>query len=74
MTLDQIDGDAVADALFDLYDVRSALSERIKRMPKDNEGSIFTIGDCLDNAIAFLESIDPAGQVSDESRSNGPRG
>lgn len=63
MTLDQINGDAVASALFDLYDVRNALPERIKRMPKDSDGTEITIGDCLDDAIAFLESIDPAGEA-----------
>jgi hypothetical protein len=45
-------------ALFDMYDIRRALSEKIKNMPKDNEGTEFTIGECLDSVISFLESLE----------------
>ena len=45
-------------ALCDLYDVREALSKRIKNKPKDDEGSDITIGDCLDDVIEFLESLE----------------
>ena len=45
-------------ALCDLYDVREALSNRIKNKPKDDEGSDITIGDCLDDVIEFLESLE----------------
>tara|TARA_R110000868_G_scaffold103112_1_gene284031 strand:+ start:3953 stop:4126 length:174 start_codon:yes stop_codon:yes gene_type:complete len=44
-------------ALFDAYDVRAALSDRIKNRPKDSEGSEITIGDCLDDIILFLEGL-----------------
>lgn len=47
-------------ALCDLYDVREALSKRIKNRPKDSEGSEITIGDCLDDVIEFLESLEEA--------------
>lgn len=50
--------DRIADALFDMYDIRKMLSEKIKNKPKDNEGTMFTIGDCIDNVIEFLESLD----------------
>lgn len=45
-------------ALCDLYDVREALSKRIKNKPKDDDGTDITIGDCLDDAIEFLESLE----------------
>lgn len=48
----------VTSALFDAYDIRNTLPERIKRMPKDNEGTDTTIGDCLDAIIQTLEAID----------------
>jgi hypothetical protein len=47
----------VSDALFDLRDVRNVLSKKILNQSKDNDGSEFTVGDCLDNAIEFVEAI-----------------
>lgn len=48
----------LASALFDAYDIRNTLSNRIKNKPKDNEGTQFTIGDCLDSIIEFLEALE----------------
>ena len=50
-------------ALFDMYDVRNALNNidvpiQIKFLPKDNDGTEFTIGDCIDNVIYFLEELE----------------
>jgi hypothetical protein len=50
--------DQISSALFDMYDIREALSERIKNKPKDNEGSEITIGMCIDDVILFLESLE----------------
>jgi len=50
--------DTLSSALFDLYDVRAALTRQEKQRPKDNDGSSITIGDCLDDAISFLESLE----------------
>jgi hypothetical protein len=47
----------LSSTLCDLIDVREALTEEVLNMPKDNDGTDITIGDCLDDAIAFLESI-----------------
>jgi len=47
----------ISDALFDMYDIRRTLSQRIKNKPKDNDGSIFTVGDCVENVIEFLEQL-----------------
>ena len=48
----------ISSALLDAYDIRNALPDRIKNKPKDNEGSEITIGDCLDNIISLLETLD----------------
>jgi hypothetical protein len=50
--------DVISSALLDAYDVRNALSDKIKRQPKDNEGTEITIGDCLDDIIATLEALE----------------
>lgn len=50
--------DALASALCDLYDIREALSDKVKNQPKDDEGTDITIGDCLDDVISFLESLE----------------
>jgi len=44
-------------ALFDLYDIRNALSIKDKAMEK-SDGSDETIGDALDSAIEFLEQLE----------------
>lgn len=49
---------SITDALCDAYDIRNALSDKIKNRPKDNEGTEFTIGDCLDSIIATLEELE----------------
>jgi hypothetical protein len=53
-----MNSDEIADALFDLRDVRNVLSKNILNKPKDNDGSIFTVGDCLDHAIEILERLE----------------
>jgi hypothetical protein len=41
-----------------MYDIRDALPQKTKNKPKDNEGTDFTIGDCIDDVILFLESLE----------------
>jgi len=44
------------ELLLDLYDIRKmAKFHKFGKLPKDNEGSIFTINDLLNNAIEQLE-------------------
>ena len=47
--------DEISNLLCDLRDIRNVLPPKILAMPKDNEGSEFTIGDLLDDAIELLE-------------------
>lgn len=37
------------DCLFDVIDVDNTLSKEVKDLPKDNEGTETSVGDCLDN-------------------------
>jgi hypothetical protein len=45
----------LSSMLMDLYDLRRTLPKNVKAMPKDNEGSDFTIGELLDDMIEKLE-------------------
>ena len=55
----------IDDALCDLHDVKRALyytkdryeDKRVIDLPKDNDGTIFTIRDCLENVIHILEQL-----------------
>lgn len=53
-----MDANAISSALLDAYDIRNALSDKIKNKPKDAEGSEITIGDCLDDIIETLEALE----------------
>jgi hypothetical protein len=57
-----IDSNALSSALCDMYDIREALTDKIKNKPKDNEGTDITIGDCLDDVILFLEQLEENNQ------------
>ena len=44
------------ELLLDLYDIRNmAKFHKFGKLPKDNDGSMFTINDLLNNAIEKLE-------------------
>ena len=47
--------DELSNLLLDLYDIRNALPAEVLAMPKDSEGSEFTVADLLDDGIAMLE-------------------
>lgn len=49
---------SISSALLDAYDIRNVLSDKIKNRPKDNDGTDTTIGDCLDDIISTLESLE----------------
>ena len=46
----------LTSALCDMYDIKNALSDKIKCLPKDNDGTEITIGDCIEDVIDFLEN------------------
>ncbi len=45
----------LSSMLMDLYDLRRTIPKDVKAMPKDNEGTDFTIGEVLDDLIEKLE-------------------
>ena len=53
-----INQNALSSALCDMYDIRDALSKKVKNQPKDNDGTEITIGDCIDDVILFLEVLE----------------
>jgi len=46
-----------SQALCDIYDIKRAMSKKIKSQPKDDDGTDITIGDCIDDLVLFLEGI-----------------
>jgi hypothetical protein len=47
----------VSDILCDLHDIRSmAKQEGFGALPKDNDGTVFTIMDCIDNCVEHIEA------------------
>ena len=52
-----IDLEWIQITLFDMYDIRDALSNQTKRKPK-SQGSDETIGECLNDTIEFLEVLE----------------
>ena len=52
MAFDQIN---IKDCLCDMYDIRRVIKQaKLFDAPKDNNGTIFTVGDCIDNVIEQL--------------------
>ena len=47
----------LTDILFDSHDIKRSLPKEALNLPKDNDGTIFTIGDCLNNIIETLEEL-----------------
>ena len=55
----------IKDMLCDMYDIKRKVKETIVKplynemslynAPKDNDGTIFTLGDCIENVIDQLE-------------------
>lgn len=52
-----INADVVSDILCDLYDIRNmAKQEGFGALPKDNDGTGFTIMECIENCIEHMEA------------------
>lgn len=49
----------IQSALFDAIDIReSSHFKEIEHLPKDNEGTVFTLGDCIHDIIYTLEQAE----------------
>jgi hypothetical protein len=49
--------ETMSSLLMDAYDLKRAIPKRIQNLPKDNEGTEFTIGELLDDMIETLEQL-----------------
>ena len=45
-------------ALFDLYDIKRMLSDKVKNKPLSADNYDYTIGDSIDSLIEFIEALD----------------
>ena len=54
----------IKDCLCDMYDIRRVIKQaKLFDAPKDNDGTIFTVGECVDNVIEQLsEELKRRGQ------------
>ena len=61
MAFDQMN---IKDCLCDMYDIRRIVKQaKLFDAPKDNDGTIFTVGDCIDNVLEQLsEELKRRGQ------------
>jgi len=49
----------IDNALCDAYDIQKTINlHKLNNLPKDNEGTIFTISDCIENIILILEELE----------------
>tara|TARA_R110002167_G_scaffold1029_1_gene4486 strand:- start:338 stop:499 length:162 start_codon:yes stop_codon:yes gene_type:complete len=45
----------IEDLLCDMYDIQRQVKQaKLYDQPKDNDGSMFTVGDCIENVINQL--------------------
>ena len=59
MSIFLLDQNKVSDAVLNMYDIRDALSKRVKDKPlHDDTDSDYSIGDCIGDVILFLESLE----------------
>jgi hypothetical protein len=58
-----IDSNALSNAVLNMYDIREALSKRTKNKPlNDDTDSDYSIGDCIDDVVLFLEQLEEINQ------------
>ena len=58
MSIILIDQNKVSDAVLNMYDIRDALSKAVKGKRISDPDTDYTIGDCIDDVILFLESLE----------------
>tara|TARA_R100000734_G_C3307314_1_gene97876 strand:- start:580 stop:771 length:192 start_codon:yes stop_codon:yes gene_type:complete len=50
--------DKLTSAIFDMYDLKKSIPKDIKSLPKDNDGTEYTIGECIDDVLEFLKELE----------------
>ena len=57
-----IDSNALSDAVLNMYDIREALPDRVKNKSLHEPTTDYTIGNCIDDVILFLEQLEETNQ------------
>ena len=50
--------DDLASAICDMWDIKRSVPKDIQKLPKDNEGTEYTIGECIDDVLDYLQSLE----------------
>jgi len=53
-----IDINRLTSAICDMEDIKRSIPQKIKSLPKDNEGTEYTIGECIDDVLEYLKEIE----------------
>jgi hypothetical protein len=48
----------LTSAICDMEDIKRSVPKNIQKLPKDNEGTQYTVGECIDDVLDFLKSIE----------------
>jgi hypothetical protein len=46
----------LTSAICDMWDIKRSVPKDIQKLPKDNEGTDYTIGECIDDVLDYLHS------------------
>ena len=61
-----IDINKLTSAICDIEDVKRSIPKGIKSLPKDNDGTEYTIGECINDVLEFLKELESDNGVSNE--------
>ena len=56
----------LTSAICDIEDVKRSIPKGIKSLPKDNDGTEYTIGECINDVLEFLKELESDNGVSNE--------
>lgn len=57
-----IDQNEISNAVLNMYDIRDALSKRMKARRIHDPDTDYSIGDCINDVILFLEQLEETNQ------------
>ena len=53
-----IDMDKLTSAICDMEDIKRSIPKDIKSLPKDHDGTEYTIGECIDDVLEYLKEVE----------------
>ena len=56
----------LTSAICDIEDVKRSIPKGIKSLPKDYDGTEYTIGECINDVLEFLKELESDNGVSNE--------